>query len=770
MSRQGYTEVRIFGKKKREAQTAELTLVQVSESHSYHFGAALAKALLLFMLVYGALGGFLSAFEIDYDSGRCIVVLLVLSFLVSAVYETGIRWFTNLVSILLFGIYLYMAVSKYWAINSGYYAILNTVYESARDYLGVESGIEYVVAEGYATVTVFIAFLEIVAVILLNIVLQNKCSLFKVVLLTLTPCVIPFYLECSPKPIYMIFLLAGYLCVAVLQGVNVRSGMTRQMRYVLPFAVVFAVCIIQAVSLLVPQQRYESVVPKNALKAASETDMTRLAQYGLSALLSRNSAGAGMSGGRLNKNAVIMPTYETVLKVRYTPYDFKPVYLKAFTGKDYLGDLWTPADDGLPDDGAMLASVESRAESYQAQISLGTASQNTQPSQSRGVMEIEAVEAESDAADKPYEYKPYYTYSGQSDPEGNVFSYVYYPDVYPVKTANQDIPDAYLEVPLRCRDAVAQICEEAGFHGTQEEIAEQITDYFREEYSYTLRPGYDFGDPDYISHFLLESKRGYCMHFASAATMLFRRMGIPARYVEGYAFSYYNVVENGELVENARYSDYYSGYAPLGETALIELEIPDAYAHAWVEIYVDGKGWIVADPTPAQDSQEETSSFWDNFISQTGNGSGADIEDSNLGNYLEGTFSGAAYILSAAAAALLVFWMCRRLARLYRESKLSGRERVRLEYGRLHTYLCKRSKEFRRLRTIREQISWIREHSRAVIDQEHEEALYRVYFAENDGCDSDELRRYIRRVKRAVRFGIRTGRADHRPGYRSSPY
>ena len=93
-------------------------------------------------------------------------------------------------------------------------------------------------------------------------------------------------------------------------------------------------------------------------------------------------------------------------------------------------------------------------------------------------------------------------------------------------------------------------------------------------------------------------------------------MGIPARYAEGYVFTYEQVVLDGTLVENADYERYYSGYSPIGETALVEIEVSDASAHAWVEMYVDGEGWVVFDPTPAADGDDERASFWEDFLNR----------------------------------------------------------------------------------------------------------------------------------------------------------
>lgn len=734
----------IFARKKK-IEIPELTLVQRQESTKYNFGAALAKAMLLFLLVYGAMGGFLSAFEIKYNNGLCMLVLFGMALVLSVVYETEKRWLTNLVSILLFAVYLYIAVSNYWTINSGYYAVLNKAYETARDYLSVDSGMEYSLAveETYTTVTMFAVFLGMVGVILLNIMLQSRYSLFKVAALTLMPYAIPFYFECSPDLIYILMLLTGYLAVAIAQGSNVRSGMSAQMCYALPLAAVLTILTVRIFSFILPEARYESIAPKSALKASSEAEVTRFAQYGMYALLSRGSAGAGVSGGRLNKGSAIVPSYETVLKVRYTPYDLSTVYLKAFTGKDYFGDLWTPAAEY--DDIEMFTSLVSRMENYyglDGQYERGSV-------QGRGIMEVEKL----DDGDQ-FEYQPYYTDAGWTEKLGNMSTYVYYPAVSETDGVTDTVSDAFLTVPDSCRDAVMEVCDDAGFVGTAEEIAEQVVRYFDDNYSYTLRPGYYYGNPDYISHFLLENKRGYCAHFASAGTMLLRQMGIPARYVEGYAFSYYNVIENGELVEDVKYSDYYDGYAPIGETALIELEIPDAYAHAWVEIYVDGKGWVVVDPTPAQTSEEDVGTFWDTFMSGGREGTSSEMSESNLGEYLEGALGGIVYVLLGAAVLFLLGWCIAYLLRVYRESKLSKRERVRLEYGRIQSRLSRKHQDYRKLRTLKEQLDWMRERGRLAIDEEKEKSLYQVYFAEHANCDCDELRRQLRKIYLAICYGI----------------
>ncbi len=76
-----------------------------------------------------------------------------------------------------------------------------------------------------------------------------------------------------------------------------------------------------------------------------------------------------------------------------------------------------------------------------------------------------------------------------------------------------------------------------------------------------------------IEEFLLTTKEGHCEYFASAMVLLLRSEGIPARLVTGFLGA-----------EISRFEDYYV--------------VRQSNAHAWVEAYVDGSGWITLDPTP----------------------------------------------------------------------------------------------------------------------------------------------------------------------------
>lgn len=109
--------------------------------------------------------------------------------------------------------------------------------------------------------------------------------------------------------------------------------------------------------------------------------------------------------------------------------------------------------------------------------------------------------------------------------------------------------------------------------------AEAVTVYLESQMSYSLKLDRLPAGADPIEYALTVSHEGYCMHFASAATMLLREGGVPARYVSGYA------VDTSAFKKNE-------------ETGRYEAEVGDFMAHAWVEIYLDHIGWVPIEVTP----------------------------------------------------------------------------------------------------------------------------------------------------------------------------
>jgi hypothetical protein len=109
--------------------------------------------------------------------------------------------------------------------------------------------------------------------------------------------------------------------------------------------------------------------------------------------------------------------------------------------------------------------------------------------------------------------------------------------------------------------------------GPREKLAETVR-HLQTAYTYTLSPGPFRPDGDPLAEFLFEKKAAWCEYFATAAVVLLRLQGVPARFVEGLNVGAETDVGGGLHV--VRESD----------------------AHAWVEAWIPDEGWVEADPTP----------------------------------------------------------------------------------------------------------------------------------------------------------------------------
>ncbi len=125
-----------------------------------------------------------------------------------------------------------------------------------------------------------------------------------------------------------------------------------------------------------------------------------------------------------------------------------------------------------------------------------------------------------------------------------------------------------------------------------------IKEMFLNEYPYSLSPGKTPSNEDFVKYFLETQKRGYCSHYASAAALLLRYMGIPTRYVEGYCIPASLLQEKGKRSDEDG-SSWHKGendYNP--DNLVYSVEVSDYYAHAWIEVYIEGKGFVPYEVTP----------------------------------------------------------------------------------------------------------------------------------------------------------------------------
>jgi protein-glutamine gamma-glutamyltransferase len=178
-----------------------------------------------------------------------------------------------------------------------------------------------------------------------------------------------------------------------------------------------------------------------------------------------------------------------------------------------------------------------------------------------------------------------------------------------------------------------------------------VVDWLRSGHSYTTRPPPRPAGVDPVDDFLFSQPVGHCEFFASAAVLLLRAAGVPARYVTGFRGGEWNPIGGYVAVRGER-------------------------AHAWAEAFVDGSGWTRVDATPPADAlapagrladtSDALDFFWSRWIVGYDLGRQRDLAHQawrELGHFGPGMPAGQFLIALGAAAALVALALALRRAR-----------------------------------------------------------------------------------------------------------
>ncbi|NCA99024.1 MAG: transglutaminase domain-containing protein [Clostridia bacterium] len=136
-----------------------------------------------------------------------------------------------------------------------------------------------------------------------------------------------------------------------------------------------------------------------------------------------------------------------------------------------------------------------------------------------------------------------------------------------------EIQSRYLQLPVSLPPMVPELARSlAGSIDSAYARATTIERYLQTFGTYAQDTAVPPAGSDFVADFLA-TRRGYCVHYASAMVILARSIGIPARFVEGVAIS------------------------PGSDSA--QFLATGQAAHAWAELYFAGIGWLPFDATPA---------------------------------------------------------------------------------------------------------------------------------------------------------------------------
>lgn len=148
---------------------------------------------------------------------------------------------------------------------------------------------------------------------------------------------------------------------------------------------------------------------------------------------------------------------------------------------------------------------------------------------------------------------------------------------------NQFVYENYVEISGSMRGLLQELLGETNIsenekHTDYAEAKQNILYVLNSTCTYNETLTENWNGSDFVVDFLNKSKSGYSVHYASAATLMFRYYGIPARYVEGYLIT----------PEDAKQMNANEAYV-----------LDETHAHAWTEYYQDGVGWVPFETTPS---------------------------------------------------------------------------------------------------------------------------------------------------------------------------
>ena len=250
-----------------------------------------------------------------------------------------------------------------------------------------------------------------------------------------------------------------------------------------------------------------------------------------------------------------------------------PLYLRGAAKDIYTGSSWESSDEAT------------QAESVYAQTSLGTAF---------GTDNQAAVQIKNYRDNATVLFAPYGYISCTSADDilsdlrieigENDYVIYYWPGVRTLDITletgrintdyDQYVQEHCLQLPDGVQEELYNLALSSGYDpnmSTAQTIA-WVAEFIRNIGTYKLNVARQPTNFDFALYFLEQSREGYCVHFATAAAVMYRALGIPARYASGYRVT---------VTEDSMVTD-----------------VTDQDTHAWAEVYLSGLGWIPVETTP----------------------------------------------------------------------------------------------------------------------------------------------------------------------------
>ena len=543
----------------------------------------IGNSLLVLGAVYCSLGAVISAFSFDVDSWTLIIILLVAAMATSALtYFQRAKGLLFLIPpTLIFFIWKLTEIAEearwvVFTITTEYnkWLFLPVLFSGSGVY-------EY-------DQTVFFAAAGIILSFVLSAAICLRRSTYLTIVITAPILFLTFVLVSHPSDaMYLFGMLAVYLTMLISNSIFPDDFRKRDLA-IFP-ALSLALILMGATYYVASPESYDredyvASLDNRIRQTASRMGVTRV----------KSGVGWPVGGGgtdgewRFNTNTVGISeagtrtiTDQSILEI--TADSAGVFYLRGYSMQSFDGNSWKVNSESLPHLRNESARILPMFIAHMYSI--------TFPEDAPTIVTM-TIDKTGDVS-RDLTYTPYYSYPSEWQRVQNTFDF-YYVEGSLLRLLNELPPDSfdyfsmdYYNELVRRRNAYTQIDDdtayglrqiavEAGIDETadREIVAEQVAEYISSVGRYTLSPFVIPEHEDFALYFLRVSRQGYCIHYATAATLMLRALDIPARFTSGFVATV--------------------SLSQVGNTVVLT----DRNAHAWVEVYYDDVGWLPLEVTP----------------------------------------------------------------------------------------------------------------------------------------------------------------------------
>lgn len=432
--------------------------------------------------------------------------------------------------------------------------------------------------------------------------------------------VIPLVINKVPPVIFIILNFVFVIEMFVMAGIS-RNGSSNEtsIAYIQTAAlgigaVIMIICVVG--TLIVPQSGYSKSPYFDKVGDFAVNVYERIEQK----IISASGSGHGGTSSIIDdgKKVIENNNLGQVDSINYSynemfladiPKDVDRIYIKQFIGKEYADNTWIEIkrEDSAEID-RILSGYETSTQEMTSNFIAERINQAEKGMVSRRWMGIQYTGMLNERQLMPiyaftedeslFDYESYY----KKIDDGIHFEYF---DVDPdaveslileqnsAELAYRDyVYQNYLQTDSKCEKQFRELLKsfKTDTYSDIMYMAEYVRQHLMERCQYTLKPGKVPSGEDFVDYFYNSTKKGYCTYFATTAVMMLRSKGVPARYVTGFFFRPDDNVIEVVDIKGREYN---------------RVSVDDSHAHAWIEIYINGFGWIQFDVTPGNFEQKD---------------------------------------------------------------------------------------------------------------------------------------------------------------------